>query len=139
MALLFVYGTLMRRYRKQQADDTLAELEQALVNDARWLGEATTEGSLYQVAHYPGLVCEGEGTVQGELYEVSDDLLLKLDDYEGCGVHSRVSHEYRREIVRVQYYVSNSLPMVSTEAWAYVYQGAITPEARIASGCFLSA
>ena len=46
--LLFVYGTLMRRY-----DHPMARLLSA---NADFITEASCRGRLYQVKHYPGLV-----------------------------------------------------------------------------------
>ncbi len=73
--LLFVYGTL------------LSGMDYAhLLSDATFLGLAYTFGSLYEVSWYPALV-EGEGMVFGELYDVKENTLKVLDefeDYDAC-------------------------------------------------------
>lgn len=63
---LFVYGTLMRGL---EAHDRLAP------ERARFLGEGTCRGQLYDLGPYPAL--------RGELYELLDlDLLPELDAFE---------------------------------------------------------
>ena len=51
--------------------------------DARFIAEATVQGSLYDFGRYPGLILDGSNsTVTGEAYEVDDQLLKELDDFE---------------------------------------------------------
>ena len=68
----------------------------ALASSARHVGAARVRGCLFRIADYPGLVGpETEADwVNGDLFEgVSEELLKKLDDYEGS--------EYRRHISEV--------------------------------------
>ncbi len=71
---LFVYGSLRRG--GQHHDQ---------MRGARFCGIARTRPgyALYQHGAYPALA-EGAGAVQGELWLVSDELLGRLDDFEGC-------------------------------------------------------
>ena len=82
--LVFVYGTLRpggsNNFRMQ---------------GSRWLGPATVCGHLHVVDWYPALLLdEDAGQVTGDLYEVPEDLLASLDDFEGT--------EYRRVRTMVQ-------------------------------------
>ena len=73
---LFVYGSLKRNGRHH---DELA--------GAQFLGEAETEPGyvLTELGEYWGLLAEpaSPSVVQGELFEVSDERLPALDDFEG--------------------------------------------------------
>lgn len=73
---LFVYGTLMRNRRGH-----------ALLAGQRFLGTALT-GPRYRLFRrnwYPCLVEDAQGyAVEGELWEVSDEALAALDEYEGA-------------------------------------------------------
>jgi gamma-glutamylcyclotransferase (GGCT)/AIG2-like uncharacterized protein YtfP len=71
---LFVYGSLLRGERHH------SELE-----DARFERAATTALGFRLVLHgsYPAL-SEGDGVVHGEVYHVSEELLVRLDVFEGC-------------------------------------------------------
>jgi gamma-glutamylcyclotransferase (GGCT)/AIG2-like uncharacterized protein YtfP len=74
---LFVYGTLRRDGRRHRH----------LAGQA-FLGVTRTRPlyALLDLGAYPGLIrCEDEGqAVEGELYEVSRELLARLDDIEGA-------------------------------------------------------
>jgi gamma-glutamylcyclotransferase (GGCT)/AIG2-like uncharacterized protein YtfP len=85
-ARLFVYGTLMK-----------GEANAHLLEDARYLGPATTEPtfSLLDLGDYPALRAGGEQAVAGELYEVGAAMLEALDDCEG---HPTL---YRRTPIRL--------------------------------------
>src|SRR5688572_26134467 len=93
---LFVYGSLLRGERHH---DVLAA--------ARFLGPARTAARyrLVQGEAYPALLTAGQATVIGELYEVSAELLVRLDAFED---HPNL---YRRTSI---------LLADGTEAWAYV-------------------
>lgn len=72
---IFVYGTLKSG---QQNND--------LLFGQQFLGPARTSPCyrLYDCCGYPALVDDPEGVaVQGEVWEVSDEVLRNLDEYEG--------------------------------------------------------
>ena len=72
--LVFVYGTLRR-------GGAGAMLER--FPNARFIADAKVGGSLYDLGAYPGLLLnESNSTVTGEVYEVDDQTLNELDDFE---------------------------------------------------------
>jgi gamma-glutamylcyclotransferase (GGCT)/AIG2-like uncharacterized protein YtfP len=105
---LFVYGTLRRH--------TL------LLEHATFLGDATTEGILYNLGSYPGLV-RGTTPVAGELYEIREEkweyVISHFDEYEGS--------QYTREPIRVRTAGGD------LDAWAYIYTGPINGFSAIAA------
>src|SRR5215813_7463055 len=93
---LFVYGTLRR--------DPSHELFQLLARNAKLLGEAVVEGKLYDLGEYPGMIYRANGGhVIGELYQVNpeawENVIERLDEYEGCRPIDPEPHEYRRILV----------------------------------------
>jgi len=78
-----------------------------LEHAARFVGDATVRGTLYDLGAYPGLLVAGEhaGLVTGEVYALDpareDATLAVLDEYEGCAPRDAPPHEYRRERVQV--------------------------------------
>ena len=122
-AHLFVYGTLMRRFRHPMHD--------ALARGAEFVGEGCVQGRLYDLGRYPGLVLSevAENRVFGELYRLHDDDVLRvLDDYEGCGPGDPEPHEYVRRMVSVR------AGDRAAEAWVYVYAGPIGGLRQFVSG-----
>lgn len=101
---LFVYGTLRKAFEH--------EMHAVLSRAARFVGEATVPGALYDLGAYPGLVVAeaGAARVTGELYA-----LEALDAYEGCGAADPEPHEYRREVLRVRLADGSELA-----AWTYL-------------------
>jgi gamma-glutamylcyclotransferase (GGCT)/AIG2-like uncharacterized protein YtfP len=50
---------------------------------SKFVADATVGGSLYDLGEYPGLVSSAsKSRVIGEVYEVDDELLIKLDEFE---------------------------------------------------------
>ena len=128
--LLFVYGTLMRRYEHPMA--------RLLSANADFLGEASCRGRLYKVKHYPGLVLSDDAAdiVFGELYRLRavDDLLREFDMYEACGEGFPEPTQYVRGMLPV------TLPDGSVrEAWTYIYNWPVADLTWIESGRFLKA
>ena len=70
---LFVYGTLMRG---QTAHDMLKDS----VYGGRWL---LFNHAMYDLGAYPAIVPEAEESVIGEVWFVSDEMLERIDAYEG--------------------------------------------------------
>ena len=83
-SIVFVYGTLRRGGSNNYRMDRF-----------RWLGPGAVNGRLYEVSWYPALVLnENAGEVIGDIYEVSEEGLTALDEFEGS--------EYRRVRTMVQ-------------------------------------
>jgi gamma-glutamylcyclotransferase (GGCT)/AIG2-like uncharacterized protein YtfP len=124
--LLFVYGTLMRAARHP--------MHRHIATYADYVDDATFNGRLYLVRHYPGAVDSEEGDrVHGELYRVREmAAFAMLDEYEGCGAGAPQPAEY----VRVQRPVIRADGAVVT-AWIYLYNRPIERLPLIPSGRFL--
>jgi len=73
---IFVYGTLKRGQRNHH-----------FLNNQKFLGDAQTEPRyrLYDAGRHPALVDDPQNgiAVQGEVWQVSEETLQKLDEYEG--------------------------------------------------------
>jgi gamma-glutamylaminecyclotransferase len=97
---VFVYGTLKRGFRLNPVMEA---------GGARFLGEAITAGKFAMWGrHFPYVAsCRGGSQVVGELYDVSDELLARLDQIEGA------PHHYQRRKIRV------SVRGHAADAWVY--------------------
>ena len=81
---VFVYGTLRR--------DGAGAMSSRFSN-SRFIADAKVGGSLYDLGAYPGLLLdESNSLVIGEVYEVDDETLKKLDDFESS------SHYWRKQV-----------------------------------------
>ena len=91
--------------------------------NARFIAEARVNGSLYDFGPYPGLILDGSNsTVIGEAYEVDDQLLEELDDFE-------MSSNYHRKPVEI------SVAAKRRTGWTYEPNPAFYPLVTpIASG-----
>ena len=75
--------------------------------DSKFVAPAKVSGSLYDLGEYPGLVLgQSNAPVIGEVYEVDDDLLNELDDFEA-------SSNYLRKQVEI------SLGPLKSMCWTY--------------------
>ena len=84
--LVFVYGTLRRGG---------AGAMSIRFPGAKFIAEAKVCGSLYDLGAYPGLLVNGSNSsVSGEVYEVDQETLNKLDEFEA-------SSRYRRKQVEI--------------------------------------
>ena len=82
--LVFVYGTLRR--------GGVGAMSIRFPN-SRFVADAKVSGSLYDLGAYPGLILdESNSLVVGEVYEVDDETLKKLDDFESA------SHYWRKQV-----------------------------------------
>jgi len=126
---LFVYGTLRR--------DPAHKLYHLLARHARFLGDASVRGRLYDLGSYPGMVLSDQNdVVVGELYEIQTnwvDVIDQLDEYEGCASSDPLPHEYRREIVEALRPNGERI-----HAWAYVLNRDPQRLRRIESGDYLA-
>lgn len=92
-----------------------------LVREARFVGEASVRGMLFDLGTYPGLVVNerATGRVKGEIYLLhapsAASVLAVLDDYEGCAPADVEPHEYRR--ILIQATLADGAVLT---AWAYV-------------------
>lgn len=84
--LVFVYGTLRRGG---------AGAMSIRFPNSKFIADATVRGSLYDLGAYPGLLLnEANSSVIGEVYEVDDETLKRLDEFEA-------SSNYRRKQVEI--------------------------------------
>jgi gamma-glutamylcyclotransferase (GGCT)/AIG2-like uncharacterized protein YtfP len=82
--LIFVYGTLRRGG---------AGAMSMRFPTSKFIADAKVSGSLFDLGAYPGLlVNEPNSLVIGEAYEVDDEILNKLDDFESS------SHYLRKQV-----------------------------------------
>jgi len=127
---IFVYGTL----RKDQSH----EMFHLLAKHGRFVGDATVAGRLFDLGEYPGMICPDEThRVIGEIYEIHvadwNDVVTRLDKYEGCSSDDPGPHEYRRELVSARLVSGAVVP-----AWAYVLTRFPAADHEIESGDYLS-
>ena len=84
--LVFVYGTLRRGGGGAMS---------IRFPGAKFIAGAKVSGRLYDLGAYPGLLLnESDSLVAGEVYEVDDELLNSLDEFEA-------SSHYRRKQVEI--------------------------------------
>ena len=58
--------------------------------ESRFIADATVNGSLYDLGSYPGLqLSNSSSVVVGELYEIDDELLEQLDEFEASSNYLR--------------------------------------------------
>lgn len=111
---IFCYGTLKRGHG---ANRFLQD------HDAVFVGESVTHArySLYRLGWFPGMIIDEDvnGGVLGELYEVTEDCLDLLDDYEG---HPSL---FRREEIELQ---------DGSKAISYLYQRNCSVAERVEGG-----
>ncbi len=122
-ALLFVYGTLMSGCER---GDFLNR-----GHKVRFLGAGITQGKLYDLGNFAGLIESDHGMpVRGEIYEIIDEetFFATLDIIEGYWPQQPERSLYVRKQVAVQ--TENGL----LHAWAYVYNQPVNGFSIIASG-----
>lgn len=72
---LFVYGSLLSQNSHNY-----------LLNNCNFIGKAVLDGyGLYKVSWYPAIVPKENSKVIGEVYEVDENTLHKLDEFEDEG------------------------------------------------------
>jgi len=127
-SLLFVYGTLRRRFKHPMA--------RRLALSARHIGIGRLNGRLYHLSRYPGLIFSHrpDEWVWGDLYELQDKpgLLARLDRYEGVTSGRKRVSEYERLIATI--YIEDA---TIRQAWVYCYQQPVNRLRRLVSGDFL--
>jgi len=116
---LFVYGTLRK--------DVGNAMSQVLVRHTRFVGDATFQGKLFDLGNYPGAIPSdnAQDLVHGEAYAleplIQNQVLARLDEYEGCSVRSETLSEFRREHVMIT--LDNGRSVFS---WIYLYNSTKT-------------
>jgi pyruvate carboxylase len=124
---LFVYGTLRR--------DCGNDLHRLIARNSDYVGMATYQGQMYQVADYPGIIPsdDAKDQVVGELYLLSNTikLLNVLDEYEEFDPESSEKSLFMREHVTVK------LKDKEITSYAYLYNKPVDSKKRIASGDYL--
>src|SRR5258705_12788337 len=79
--LVFVYGTLRRGGARAMS---------IRFPSSKFIADAKVSGKLYDLGAYPGLLLnESSSLVIGEVYEVDDEILNKLDDFEASSNYWR--------------------------------------------------
>jgi len=79
--LVFVYGTLRRGTARAMT---------IRFPNSKFIADARVIGSLYDLGAYPGLLLnESNSLVLGEVYEVDDEILNELDDFEASSYYRR--------------------------------------------------
>lgn len=82
--LVFVCGTL----RRGSADSISSRFPHA-----KFVADAQVSGNLYDLGTYPGLQVNGSNSmVIGEVYEVDEEILKELDEFEAA------SHYLRKQV-----------------------------------------
>lgn len=130
--LLFAYGTLL----SGDTGATGRAQRARLAAQARLLSKGSTEGRLYSLGRYPGLVLPGDGSlVEGEVWELLDAALsfAWLDAYEGIVPGEHPHNDYQR-VLRPVTLASGE----TVDAWVYVYRKPIDPAAQITGGNWLA-
>lgn len=122
---IFVYGTL----RKQSATD----MHSVLARHCEYLADGYMQGQLYEIGSYPGAIESkySKDKVYGEIYKITSGskILLRLDEYEGCGNRFPEPHEYIRKILPIR--LTN---VDEVMAWVYVFNKDVSSLAQIESG-----
>jgi len=129
---LFVYGTLRRTTNTTMYQHFLKE-------DAEYIGDAIYRGKIYVVDIYPGVVPsdDEQDMVFGEVFKLKDpgELILRIDEYEGCSDDFPRPWLYYRDEVEVTLTDSGE----TIPVWIYLYNR--DPEAkqlpRITSGDYM--
>src|SRR5258705_4838496 len=82
--LVFVYGSLRRGGARAMS---------IRFPNSKFIADAKVNGNLYDLGAYPGLLLnESNSLVVSEVYEVDDEILNKLDDFEAS------SNYWRKEV-----------------------------------------
>jgi gamma-glutamylcyclotransferase (GGCT)/AIG2-like uncharacterized protein YtfP len=125
---LFVYGTLCRNAGHP--------MHQLLVRHAQFVGEGHFTGQLFRAGQYPAAVISSDPNdkVFGELYRLRSpqQLLSRLDTYEGCASSDPPPHQFVRRRLRVRLEGG-----AEKMAWVYLLNRVTPRFPRIASGRFV--
>lgn len=124
---VFIYGTLLEKFGNPFA--------QQLKEASSIKGTGYFHGLLFDLGGYPGAVyiSKIDHKVHGHIYEVSqfEQLIKKLDDYEGIGSAFSQPNEYKRTIVPILT-GTHIIP-----CWVYLYDQGVNEMHWIESGDYL--
>jgi len=123
---IFVYGTLMRASRSPYA--------RLLETRARFVGEASVRGRLYNLGRFPGAVFDeaARTRVFGEVFRLNGGAVLAaLDAYEGCAGVGTKPDQFYRTVIEVRLHRGGPLAV-----WVYPYAGKVDFRPLVASGRF---
>jgi gamma-glutamylcyclotransferase (GGCT)/AIG2-like uncharacterized protein YtfP len=122
---LFAYGTLQPGFAPTKIARVAAKL--------RTVGEGFVRGELYDLGGYPGAVADpaAKGKITGTVMELpeDEDVLARLDKYEGFDPHSPATSEYIREQQVVELKTGGTM-----ECWFYRYNRKPKDSDRVKSG-----
>jgi gamma-glutamylcyclotransferase (GGCT)/AIG2-like uncharacterized protein YtfP len=123
---LFVYGTLMRGCSRHSL----------LGGVARYVGDGTVHGRLYDFGEYPGAVRDAGAVVHGEVYELvqPEEALARLDEIEGFVPHDRKGSLFLREATAAELTDGAQI-----EVWVYFYNQGRTGAPLVRSGRYQAA
>jgi gamma-glutamylcyclotransferase (GGCT)/AIG2-like uncharacterized protein YtfP len=129
---LFVYGTLLSEYGDPESRLFIEKY-------AELVGKARSEGKMYMVDYYPGMIPCGEKEkyyVKGELYRLKEPekLFSFLDQYEEYNPNAPQSSEYVRKETTVQLKSSSK----ELKAWVYYFNQSIEDLEFLPKGDFLN-
>ncbi len=125
---LFVYGTLLSAIGHPVGN--------FLRSNTTFVGIGVTQGQLYDLGEYPGLIVNIniKNQVSGEIYQLENHTVLsQIDQYEGISQYTNSNDEYSRQKVLVKMEKQTDIM-----AWTYIYVRSLTDKAKIISGDYLS-
>ncbi|NPV01443.1 MAG: gamma-glutamylcyclotransferase [Brevinematales bacterium] len=104
--LLFVYGSLMKN----------APNHYIIESTSKFIAQGTIKATLYDLGvGFPGVVEEkNSDEVYGEVYELSDDELDDIDQFEGYNPADKGDSLYIRKLTEVRTFKKETL-----KAWVY--------------------
>lgn len=126
---LFVYGTLRK--------DSPQPMAKLLVENSRFLGTASTQGALYDLGRYPGMVPSNnpDHTTFGELFELTNPqkVLGPLDEYEECSENYPKPTLYERKLCQVRQESGETV-----DAWSYIYNRNVDGHIFVQDGDYMA-
>lgn len=124
---IFVYGLLRKGFS--------SPAREVLDDYTEFIGEATFQGKLYKIEWYPGVVPSEneENVVHGEVYKIieREEVLSRLDHYEGCSPSDPKPHTFVRKQMQV------NLKDEEITAWIYLFDLPVDDMVQIRSGDYL--
>lgn len=123
---LFIYGTLL------QVGNPFADY---LDKNSVFYGRGSFKGMLYDVGSYPGALYNEQTELQvyGSIVKMNnpDEVLAKLDPYEGIGPDEPEPHLYIRQIIPIK--TAGEI----LDCWIYIYNLPVTGLFQIEHGDYL--
>jgi len=110
-------------------------MHRLLARHSNLIGEATYQGRLYRIGHYPGAVPSNDpmNMVRGEVYRLRHPsvVLARLDRYEECGPGFRQPAEFVRHSAEIRLRTGRTV-----SAWIYIYNRPVRGLKRLPDGDF---